>query len=741
MAKNPPDWIGVFPTARSGSDAAASLLRAMEECLLAERGRWPLWLPVFLSVGIGLYFALPVEPNLLWGWAGLAACLGGLLLVRRRSLPLLLAASCLLAVALGYVVVQARSLRLAAPVVERPTGALMLEGVVVEVEALPDGGSRLTLDRVAHDRDDVLVPVKARIKAKPGLAPVNVGDRIRVRAMLMPPAQPAMPGAFDFARFAWFRQLGAIGSALGPVTVMEPGAAGGWKGEATIAINDIRHAMTARILAVLPGDRGAVTAALTTGDQMPISQPMMQAYRDSGLAHILSISGLHITMAAGLVFVGLRGLLALFPPLALRYPIKKWAAALAIVFAGFYTLLAGSPVPAQRSFFMTGLVLLAVLLDRMALSMRLVAWAAVVILLWAPEELIGPSFQMSFAAVVAMIAAYESLTPRQGAWRAAHPGWAPAIGLYVLGVVLSTLIAGFATAVYGIFHFNRFAVWSVAANMIAVPLTGFWVMPWALVMFLLMPLGLESLALVPMGWGVEGVNRVALWVASWPSSAVTLPILPLWAMVTFSLGGSWLCLWRGRWRWWGVLPMAAALASMAFARPPDLLVDGRGDGMAVRSGDGTLLLNGKGGRILKETWSRRAGPSASERWPKKSSSRDGRLRCDDSGCLWRVDGRVVALVKDEDNPEKACAGADIVVSSVPLRGTCRGARVLIDRFDLWRRGPHALWLEPAGVPVETVAGWQGDRPWAWHPHPRKKAKAPAQAPLREPEERRDEEDE
>lgn len=741
MAKNPPDWIGVFPTARSGSDAAASLLRAMEECLLAERGRWPLWLPVFLSVGIGLYFALPVEPNLLWGWAGLAACLGGLLLVRRRSLPLLLAASCLLAVALGYVVVQARSLRLAAPVVERPTGALMLEGVVVEVEALPDGGSRLTLDRVAHDRDDVLVPVKARIKAKPGLAPVNVGDRIRLRAMLMPPAQPAMPGAFDFARFAWFRQLGAIGSALGPVTVMEPGAVGGWKGEATIAINDIRHAMTARILAVLPGDRGAVTAALTTGDQMPISQPMMQAYRDSGLAHILSISGLHITMAAGLVFVGLRGLLALFPPLALRYPIKKWAAALAIVFAGFYTLLAGSPVPAQRSFFMTGLVLLAVLLDRMALSMRLVAWAAVVILLWAPEELIGPSFQMSFAAVVAMIAAYESLTPRQGAWRAAHPGWAPAIGLYVLGVVLSTLIAGFATAVYGIFHFNRFAVWSVAANMIAVPLTGFWVMPWALVMFLLMPLGLESLALVPMGWGVEGVNRVALWVASWPSSAVTLPILPLWAMVTFSLGGSWLCLWRGRWRWWGVLPMAAALASMAFARPPDLLVDGRGDGMAVRSGDGTLLLNGKGGRILKETWSRRAGPSASERWPKKSSSRDGRLRCDDSGCLWRVDGRVVALVKDEDNPEKACAGADIVVSSVPLRGTCRGARVLIDRFDLWRRGPHALWLEPAGVPVETVAGWQGDRPWAWHPHPRKKAKAPAQAPLREPEERRDEEDE
>jgi competence protein ComEC len=363
----------------------------------------------------------------------------------------------------------------------------------------------------------------------------------------------------------------------------------------------------------------------------------------------------------------------------------------------------------------------------------------VVILLWEPEELIGPSFQMSFAAVVAMIAAYEALTAKQAAWRAEHPGWLPAIGLYVAGVVLSTLIAGFATAVYGIFHFNRFAVWSVAANMIAVPLTGFWVMPWALLMFLLLPFGLEALALVPMGWGVEAVNRVALWVASWPSSAITLPILPLWAMVVFTLGGCWLCLWRGRWRFWGLVPMALALASMSLARPPDLLVDGRGDGMAVRAGDGTLALNGKGGRILKETWTRRAGPVAQERWPKKSSSRDGKLRCDESGCLWRTEGRVVALVKDEQNPEKACAGADIVVSSVPLRGTCRGARVLIDRFDLWRRGPHALWLGPDGIRIETVAAWQGDRPWAWHPHPRKKAK-PQPVATPESDERNDEED-
>lgn len=733
MAKNPPNRIGDFPAASAPPASTHPWVGRAAAALAAERSRFPLWLPPFLGLGIGIYFALPTEPSPAWG-VGVALVAGvGCAGLRGRSLGWFLICAAVLAVALGFAAAQWRTVRLAAPVIERPTGALMVEGNAVEVEALPEGGSRVTLEHLVFDRDDVLVPARIRVKARPGLWSAAVGDRVRLRAMLMPPPQPAMPGAFDFARFAWYRQLGAIGTQLKPAEVIVPGSSSGL----TAWINEIRRSLTARIMAVLPGDRGAVSAALISGDQMPISAPMMQAYRDSGLAHILSISGLHITMAAGLIFVGLRGLLALFPAVALRYPIKKWAAAPAVLFAGFYTLLAGMPVPAQRSFLMTGLVLVAVLLDRVALSMRLVAWAAAAILLVEPDELIGPSFQMSFAAVVALIAAYEVAAPRLSAWKAEHPGLLSGAGLYVFGVILSTLVAGFATAVYGIHHFNRFAVWSVAANMLAVPLTGFWVMPWALVMFLLLPFGLEAFALVPMGWGVEGVNLIAEVVASWPHSAVTLPVLPVWAMVVFSLGGCWLCLWRGRLRLWGLAPMLAALASMGFGRPPDLLVDGRGEGMAVRTEAGELLLNGKGGRILRETWTRRAGPPASERWPKRSSSRDGRLRCDETGCLWRVDGRVVALVRDEDEPEKACAGADVVIGSVPLRGTCRGARVVIDRFDLWRRGPHALWLEPGGgVRIESVAGHQGDRPWSWRPHPRRKI-APA-PPRPEAEEKGDE---
>lgn len=718
MAKNPPDSIGI---SLALVPVANSVLSGLASRLMAERERWPLWLPIFLGLGIGLYFTMAFEPPL---WVGPLSALGlaAVVFMARGRVAVFLTAAVMLAVAVGFSAAQIRSAMMAAPVVERHTGALMMEGAVSEVEMLPDGGMRVTLTHLSLDKEDVLIPSKARIRVKPSLSttPLTAGDRIRVRAMLMPPPQPAMPGSFDFARFAWFKELGAVGTALGPPEVLESQEGRGWKARWTEAVNTLRHAITMRILAVLPGDRGAVTAALTTGDQMPISPAVMQAYRDSGLAHILSISGLHITMAAGLVFVGLRTLLALFPAVALRYPIKKWAAFLAIGFAWFYTLLAGSPVPAVRSFFMTGLILTAVLLDRVALSMRLVAWAAVAILLWWPDEMIGPSFQMSFAAVVALISAYEVMTQRQAAWKAENPGFLTTSGLYVFGVVMSTLIAGTATAIYGVYHFNRFAVWSVVANMIAVPLTGFWVMPWALLMFLLLPFGLEAIALIPMGWGVEGVNQVALWVASWPSSAVNVPIIPLGGLVLFTLGGCWLCIWKKSWRLWGLVPMALGLVSMTLVRQPDLLVDGRGDGFAIRTMDGQLLLNGKGGRILKETWSRRAGPQAPERWPKKSSTRDGRLRCDELGCVWRADGRVVALVKDETAPEAACAGADVVISSVPLRGACRGTKLVVDRFDLWRRGPHALWFSSDGVRIETVAGWQGDRPWAWRPHPRKK---------------------
>ncbi|MGE5506209.1 MAG: ComEC/Rec2 family competence protein [Actinomycetota bacterium] len=695
------------------------------ERLVGERERWPLWLPVFLGLGIAVYFGLPAEPPL---WLG-AVILGltlGLVALGRRQAVVLYPGLCVAAMALGFFASEWRTHQVTAPVLERRVSAT-LDGTVVEVEMLAGGGARASLERLSFDKPLDAVPARVRIRLSPKSPVPTAGDRVSVRAVLMPPPQPAAPGAYDFARHAFFDRLGAVGYAIGPTRSLASADPDGWRERARLGVNDLRHRLTARVLAAVPGDGGAVTAALLTGEQEAISKPMMQAYRDSGLAHILSISGLHMSLAAGLVFFVIRGALALWPAVALRWPIKKWAALVAILATFFYMLLAGSPVPAQRSFLMTGIVLVAVLLDRVAISMRMLAWAAAGVVLWEPEELIGPSFQMSFAAVCALIAAYEVLTPRQGAWRHQHPGFMWGAGLYVFGVVVSTLVAGSATAVYGIFHFNRFAVWSVAANAIAVPLTGFWVMPWALLAFLLMPLGLEAWALVPMGWGCEGVNQVAVWVAGWPAAAITLPPLPVWGMGLFTLGLLWLCLWRTRWRLWGVPVMVAALASMAINDPPDLLVDSHGEAFGLRTLAGELLTNRKGGKILRETWVRRAGPESPERWPKAGASGDGSLRCDELGCVWRAKGHTVGLVLDDDALAESCAGNELVVSSVPVRHACRGARWVVDRFDLWREGAHAIWLiENGGIRVETVAGWQGDRPWSHHPKRRKKQAEPVQ---------------
>lgn len=673
------------------------------ERLLAERERWPLWLPVFLAAGIALYFALPSEPP---QWVG-PLCLGlvgtAMAIMRRQRLWVLLAVAPFLT-ALGFGAAQMRTALVAAPILERPSGKVMVEGVISEIEPMADSSERITLEQVAADLDGP-VPAKVRLRLKRATH-FGVGSRIRLSALLQPPPQPVMPGAFDFARHAWFLGLGAVGSGLGTPELLTPAQSGHW-------LNRLRHTVFLRITLAIGGAAGGVAAALVTGQTTGIPQPVLNDYRDSGLAHLLSISGLHMSMVAGMAFFLLRGGLALIPAVALNYPIKKWAAAAALVLTGGYMLMAGAPIPAERAFLMTGLVLLAVMLDRSALSMRLVAWAAVTVLLLVPEALTGPSFQMSFAAVAALIATYEVAAKPLAQWRADHGQWYHRFGLYLVGVLLSTLVAGSATALYGAYHFNRFAVWSMLANLAAVPLTGLVVMPCALAALALMPLGLEKLALIPMGWGVEAVNLVAGLVADLPGAAITVPVLPVWGLLLFTLGGLWLMIWRRIWRLWGVLAMVAGLSGFALDQPPDVLVDGRGYAFGLRMADDSLLIN-RGGRILRDSWGRRAGPLSAQSWPKKGRSDDGLLACDPFGCVFRTQGKTVVLIQDDEGIAAGCtAGADVVISAVPLRGACRGTRVVIDRFDLWRRGAHALWLED--LKVVSMVSWQGKRPWSHHP--------------------------
>lgn len=693
----------------------------MLNILALERHRWALWLPVLMGVGIVAYFGLAVEPPLWIGLVVAGASICAAWAFRRRPV-LLIAGLAASALSIGFLAAQARTASVAAPVLERSIGPTTVEGRIALMESRPKG-LRLTLERPRiGGLGPQSTPHRIRVTVNGKQPEMLPGDWVRLRAKLSPPSPPAMPGGFDFQRWSYFRGIGGFGFTFGQVTVIEANIID--KNDAQVALQTLRRSISGRVMAAFDDSSSTgssttsatnsavpgVIVALMTGERGAIPKKLMDAFRDSGLAHLLAISGLHIGLVAGLLFVGLRAALALFGgSLVLAHPVKKWAAAAALAGAFAYAMIAGATVPTLRAFLMVGLVLTAVMLDRRGLSMRLVAFAATVIMLVQPETLLGASFQLSFAAVIALIAAYEALSDRR---RGQHYRRRGKVWRYLGGVALTTLIAGAATAPFVVYHFNRLADYGLAANLLAVPITALWVMPWAVVAFVLMPLGLESLALVPMGWGIEAVIAVTTEVAGWPGAVTLVASMPDWGLGLVVFGGLWLCLWKQRWRLFGTAAIAVGVASLLLVAQPDVLIDAKGRLMAVKDRDGQLAVSSNMvNRFTRDIWLRSAAQPASAAWPGTAKKSTTAMRCDDLGCLYKAGGRTVALVWKPAALAEDCRRADVIVSTVPVRGYCRGPLAVIDRFDLWRNGGHALWLEDGNVRIESVNSRRGQRPW------------------------------
>lgn len=674
-----------------------------------QRDRWALWLPVLLGCGIGGYFALPFEPDL--GWTGamllaLAVTAWGV----RRHMGLNVLTIALLTVLLGTGLAGLRTWWVASPVIAGETGPVRVTGQVERVETLTHG-LRVTLGDLSISRispDATPKTVRVRLNGvQPDFAP---GDWLELRAQLRPPPPPAMPGAFDFQRQSYFRELGGVGFSFGAAEVIGHAPTDGIA-SLTFAFERLRVRLGERVRTTIGGTEGALSKALMTGERGAIPANVMDDVRASGLAHLLAISGLHVGLVTGIVFFAVRAVFAAIPWFALRYPIKKWAAAVAICAAFGYALLAGATVPTQRAFLMVFLVLVAVMAERQAVSLRSVAWAALLILLLAPESLLGASFQMSFAAVVALVSVYETLK-RRGFWSRPAQTWSGRIARYVGGVALTTLIAGVATGLIAAFHFNRVADYGLVANVIAVPVTALWVMPWAVAAYVLMPLGLEYLALAPMAWGVEVVLAVAHEVASWPGAVRYVPAFPVWGLALAVLGALWLALWRGRVRAWGAPVMALGLLSFAAATPPDVLIHQDGKLAAVRTPDGGYAVSTRASaKFERDIWLRRAGLV---RRPARWDQSGDWIHCDGLGCVYRIHGHSVAFARTPEAALEDCWTANVLVdlSFAPARNGACPAAVRITPQDLAREGTHALWLDAGRAPrIETVNAWRGKRPW------------------------------
>jgi len=696
----------VAPPAPAQSGLRAAVGARADALLGAEWDRLPLWLPVALAAGIVLYFSLPAEPSP-WWLLGVPA-LAALAAVLRARRPLAAWGAALAAAfLLGFGVPALHAAR-AAQMPDLPRGAVVLTGTVADVAALPEG-VRLTLDRVrlSPAGEPLARSLRVRLQRGDPLRP-EPGSVIRVRALVRPPGGPVVPGGWDFQRAAFFSGLGGSGFAIGRAELLED------TGGRVLA--RLRAGVEERVRAAIPGSAGAVAAALLTGRQSAIPPEDLRAMRDSGLAHLLAVSGLHIGIVMGVGFVVASALLRLVPPLLLRMDARRAAAAAALATGGFYLLLAGAPVPLQRAFAMAALVMLGLFLDRTALSLRTVAVAAALVMLLAPDQLLGPSFQMSFAAVLALVAGWEALRRPLDRLRGA-PGWWRVPLLWLLGLLLTSLLAAAATAPFGLHHFGRLQWYGVAANAVAVPLTGLLVMPAGMAAVALMPLGLEGLALPLMGLGVEGILGAAREVASWPGATDTAPLLPGWGAAVVGFGLCWLCLWRTRWRLLGVPVMALGLASGALAPRPDVLVSADSRWVLLRVGDTAFAERGRGAAAFtRDAMLRGWGIASAEALPRNGEAAGGAIRCTPAECRASLPGGEVLLPRPRDPNDRPvldaarCAGVVAVVSAVPLRGRCPGA-VVVDRFSTWRDGAVALWLRDGGARLVTDRDMRGNRPW------------------------------
>lgn len=684
----------------------------------AERQRWMLWTPVLLGSGIGAYFALPAEPPQWSGALASGALLGGILLCRRRP-GLQVAVLALLMLSVGFSAAQFRSFTQQAPVIGKRIGPVAIEGRLIALERLNDG-TRLLIAPATIDRLDRLqTPARVRLKliGKTAGNVLRPGDLIRLRGTLMPPPGPVMPGGYDYGRMLWFGRIGAVGFAFGPPQRLAASQAPEfwlnmeiWE----IRLAGLRDRLTRRIIAAIPGEAGPVSAALMTGERGAISAAVNQAMRDSGLVHLLSISGLHMGFLASIVFFAVRGGLALIEPVALRYPIKKWAALAAIIGTLLYMFISGASIPTQRSFIMTGAVLLAILLDRIGISMRLIAIAAALILLISPESLHNASFQLSFAAVIALVAMYEWMSARQVA-RLRSSGLIPRSLRYIGGLALTSVLAGLATAPLIAFHFNRIGFYSLLANLLAVPLTGAWIMPCAVAAFALMPFGLEGWALALMGVGVKWLIAISAAVAALPGSAAMVAQPPVIALLLVIAGFFWVSLWSLAWRWAGMVMIALGLLLAPFGSRPDILVEGEGRLIGVRGPDGIMRLNStRVATHARKEWAKAEGSAVTL----PAAANSPQAACDELGCLFTApDGRKVAYVRNGLALAEDCRAASIVIASVPVRG-CASAQLVIDLFDLQRGGAHAVWLNAPRPRVESVAARRGHRPWVTAGAPR-----------------------
>jgi competence protein ComEC len=662
---------------------------------VAQRRLFP-WIAVYFGLGIILFFQAD-EPSFWAPTIALAFCLAAALSLR-RNLPGLAVFISLAALSAGFAAGVLRSRMVAAPVLTRVTIA-PVTGFIEAVEQRIEGRRLLLRLTVIQGVAPADTPRFARVSARKGEG-LEPGQFIEAKARLLPPPQPAWPGGYDFGRDARFKEIGAVGSLLGAAKVVEPAGGTPWSLALTAWIDGARNALTQRIALAIGGPAGGVGAALVTGKRGLIGEPTNDVLRAAGIYHIVSISGLHMVLAAGTFFWLIRALLAVVPALALLWPVKKLSAVVAMAGATAYCVFTGSDVATERSLVMTLVMFGAILADRPALSIRNLSVAALLVLAREPEALLGPSFQMSFGAVAALTAAAPLLSWGHFEGR---PTTAPNrafrwLARHALGLLATTLVASLATAPFAAYHFQTINPYGLIGNALALPLVSIVVMPSAVLGVLAYPFGLDRPVWQVIGYAVNHVLDVSAFVGGIGGATMVVPALSLTAFALLSTGLLIMTLPASSLRWIAVLPVGAGLAAASPARY-DVFIDREGAGAAIRGRSGMLTVVGRPSSFVTEQWLRADGDGRNT----DDSSLRQDARCDRTGCIVEGAGqRAIAFVQEISAFEEDCRRAVIILTRLKAPPRC-DAGLVLDREALALRGATTLRFRDNGdVEIRSV---------------------------------------
>ena len=625
----------------------------------------------------------------------------------RRWTLLLLMLACLCG---GAAVAKLRTEAVSGPIAPALAEPTVVEAWVMDVDSPGERGARIIVAPV-RIRGVTPAATPLRLRATVRGEPPAPGEAVRLFGILNPPPAPASPGAYDFGRNAFFQGMGGTLFALGqtrPTVLPEPP----WRVRMAMKVNAARYALAQRIVARLGERTGGIAAAMTTGHETWIGREDLDAMRDSGLAHILSISGLHMAIVGGFVFFGVRLGVAASPWLALRVSGKKVAAVAGLIAVGTYLVVSGAPPPAERSAITASIAFFAILLDRQAVTMHALAVAAFAVLLLQPEAIVTPGVQMSFAATAALVALAE-IWPRR--IREISAPWpivaAQRLGSWLLIACIASLVAGMATGPFAMQHFNRTAVYGLIANLGTAPVADFILMPALALGAALEPLGLGAPFLWLAGKGVEMMLAIGHWTAGLPGAVQTIASAPAAALPIAFLGILFICLWRGRLRWLG-LPLAAAVLIWPRPAAPDLWIGDGGTNAAWRQDEAAVVVRPGVRQFAADLWSRRRGldltPRSEEGWTCKRSFCAPEMSEAGPVALWWGKAAPTA-----EQLEVLCRSAQVVSSRAELPSlpaSCAG-RLVLDGVDYGRGGAVELWRAGAGWKAVWAADVRGRRPW------------------------------